>query len=66
MINIFDEESDEASCVAIWIDCEKRFLTKRNSPDIMVPTIQLKFKKLNAVNARNIFLTKKVMKHHVL
>ena len=30
-------------------------MTKRNSPDIMYPTIQLKFKKLNAVNVIDVF-----------
>ena len=30
-------------------------MTKGNSSDIMFPTIQLKFKKLNAVNVINVF-----------
>ena len=25
VINVFDEESDEASCTVIWKECEKRF-----------------------------------------
>ena len=27
--NVFDEESDEASCAVPCIECEKRFLTKK-------------------------------------
>ena len=29
VINVFDEESDEASCAVPCIECEKRFLTKK-------------------------------------
>ena len=62
--NVWWREGNSASILGCTMSskfslCAQRFLTKRNSSDIMFPTIQLKFKKLNAWNVINVFWREK-------